>query len=324
MATAAVNLKDHVTCPVCLDIFDEPKVLKCLHTICDSCIESLQRFNTVTCPVCREISQINQVKSDFKTRALVDLYKGNDNGEQSTMKTRKTVKATSNTDPRQMSVQLCSLCKKHEIATYCCQCKVLICGPCRESHPRIPSCKDHTFGFNRYRKDQAEQLLEAVKGLPETGIGSPNEQLRFNGEVQGLEDEAIREIREAEKKAMTEVKKHHQTLIGQVQLKKFKILNTRAAKKDELKHLSLELQQRVTRYSKEMEQSAGQEVTLENILQDTLKIALFQQEINQIKERFSVRTCACRTVIHVKQQEYNDETGTKVIFKERAHRCLIQ
>ena len=315
MATAAVNLKDHVTCPVCLDVFDEPKILKCLHTICDSCIQSLQRFNTVTCPVCRENSRINQVQSDFKTRALVDLHRRNNNGEQFTK--------TSNAD-RQVSVQLCSLCRKQKIATYCCQCKLLICGPCRESHPRIPSCKDHTFDLDAYIKEQADQLLEAIKGLHDKGIGSPNEQLRFNGEVQGLEDEAIRNIREAENKAITEVKKHHETLIGQVKLKKFQILNTRAIKKDELKHLSLELQQRVTKYSKEIEQRLGQEVTSENMLQNAGKIILFQQEINQLKKRFSAETCACRTIIHVKQQEYNEETGTKVIFKEGAQGCLIQ
>lgn len=36
-----LNLAKTLECPVCLDIFDEPKLLRCGHTICDKCAKKI-------------------------------------------------------------------------------------------------------------------------------------------------------------------------------------------------------------------------------------------------------------------------------------------
>jgi pSer/pThr/pTyr-binding forkhead associated (FHA) protein len=46
-----VNLVDHVTCAVCLDLFVKPRTLACAHTFCATCIGSLK---ALSCPLCRQ------------------------------------------------------------------------------------------------------------------------------------------------------------------------------------------------------------------------------------------------------------------------------
>jgi len=53
---------DALRCPICLDIFEEPKILPCGHSYCHECIEKLrksdgiQSASGVCCPLCRDAS----------------------------------------------------------------------------------------------------------------------------------------------------------------------------------------------------------------------------------------------------------------------------
>ncbi len=52
------SLLDLIQCPLCLEEFEEPRALPCLHTFCLSCLEQLVASNsqatTVKCPLCKE------------------------------------------------------------------------------------------------------------------------------------------------------------------------------------------------------------------------------------------------------------------------------
>lgn len=49
--------EDYLICDVCGDEYDEdhrePRVLPCLHTFCNRCLEGMVRDWTLTCPTCR-------------------------------------------------------------------------------------------------------------------------------------------------------------------------------------------------------------------------------------------------------------------------------
>ena len=54
-----VKLKEQVTCPVCLDVFKQPKILACTHAFCMNCINHLpvdlvDGDYKIYCPTCRE------------------------------------------------------------------------------------------------------------------------------------------------------------------------------------------------------------------------------------------------------------------------------
>ena len=74
-------LKKHLECPLCMDRFKEPKMLKCSHSYCLKCLqqiaESKPTSTKLTCPVCRaETSLIGKgvadLPTDFKITSLLD------------------------------------------------------------------------------------------------------------------------------------------------------------------------------------------------------------------------------------------------------------
>jgi len=63
MATSASGLRERVrsivTCSICLEDFDNPRSLSCLHTFCFKCLEDFtrsaqSRAERILCPICRE------------------------------------------------------------------------------------------------------------------------------------------------------------------------------------------------------------------------------------------------------------------------------
>ncbi|KAH7717692.1 tripartite motif-containing protein 4-like protein [Aphelenchoides avenae] len=75
------DLAKSLECPVCLDIFDEPKLLNCGHTVCQKCVDKIRTAanagpgrdgNSIKCLACGGETQIPP--EGFKTNYnLVDL-----------------------------------------------------------------------------------------------------------------------------------------------------------------------------------------------------------------------------------------------------------
>lgn len=65
-------------CDICCDHFretKEPKILtRCGHTICSDCIESIRRTsgNDISCPHCRVITRIDDIRTNFAIKGLLD------------------------------------------------------------------------------------------------------------------------------------------------------------------------------------------------------------------------------------------------------------
>ena len=55
MAGLRDKVEEHVTCSICLERLENPKVLPCLHTFCSGCIMKLEKTagGFITCPECR-------------------------------------------------------------------------------------------------------------------------------------------------------------------------------------------------------------------------------------------------------------------------------
>lgn len=62
-----------IECPVCLDIFKDPRIFKCGHTICKSCIAKSIQNDIVSCPICRKAFSMKSVNKLTKNYSLSNL-----------------------------------------------------------------------------------------------------------------------------------------------------------------------------------------------------------------------------------------------------------
>ncbi|CAL1568475.1 unnamed protein product [Knipowitschia caucasica] len=64
-----------ISCPICCDVFNNPVVLKCSHSFCESCLQQhwAQHWSRRDCPMCREVSSEEPVPS-LTLRNLCEAY----------------------------------------------------------------------------------------------------------------------------------------------------------------------------------------------------------------------------------------------------------
>ncbi|CAH1774584.1 unnamed protein product [Owenia fusiformis] len=73
--------QDLIECKICLEVMKTPKVLNCLHTFCEGCIEDLGRKmdqkDDISCPVCRNVTTlppggVKALRANFLINTLQD------------------------------------------------------------------------------------------------------------------------------------------------------------------------------------------------------------------------------------------------------------
>ena len=77
---AAMDVKkatDSLTCPVCYQIFKNPKYLPCHHSYCEKCLEKMQVQSKIICPECRREATVpaggvKDFDNNFLINRLVD------------------------------------------------------------------------------------------------------------------------------------------------------------------------------------------------------------------------------------------------------------
>ena len=77
------NLREEVSCPVCTNVYTDPKHLPCLHTFCLHCLKHWHRTShgrdTIRCPKCQAISRVPEsgdlkdLPTSFYLNGLIDV-----------------------------------------------------------------------------------------------------------------------------------------------------------------------------------------------------------------------------------------------------------
>ena len=127
------DLAKEITCPVCQDHFQEPKILPCCHVYCKGCVQKLAwragANQPFACPECRSDTFLPQNDPDQLTTAffvnrLIELHS-------------KMEKAHGKVEA------LCELCAGNKATAFCRQCAEFICDKCTEAHHRMKTFAGH-------------------------------------------------------------------------------------------------------------------------------------------------------------------------------------
>ena len=127
------NLKEEVSCSVCMQLYTNPKQLPCLHIFCLECLNNLARTSArngkIKCPLCqREVSvpesgTLETLPNCFHMKNLLDIL---------AIKECNTAKVT------------CDNCeRKSEEAAYCFHCGKFWCNECMNAHNIFRENRDH-------------------------------------------------------------------------------------------------------------------------------------------------------------------------------------
>ncbi|XP_069474569.1 tripartite motif-containing protein 59-like isoform X2 [Ambystoma mexicanum] len=88
------NLEEELTCCICYNIYEDPRVLPCSHTFCRNCLENVVQASSnysiwrpirlpLKCPTCRSIAElppggIGTLPANFALRAIIEKYSKED------------------------------------------------------------------------------------------------------------------------------------------------------------------------------------------------------------------------------------------------------
>ena len=125
MESLLKNLKKHLECSICLDTYNQPKTISCLHTFCCQCLENHARAShkqgKFRCPECQaqidlpEGNRFDTLPTSFFHNSLLSLLVVRQSGDGSSI--------------------TCGNCKKRSSDVhYCFDCARFMCPDCLSAH----------------------------------------------------------------------------------------------------------------------------------------------------------------------------------------------
>jgi len=173
MATAASISTDRTTCPICLELFDNPKGLPCFHAFCLKCLQ--RQFNDkspgdeASCPMCRKDFRIppdglGGLQHHFYVQEMMD---------------ERNMRPDSN-------------CDKHgdkQVELYCHDCNENFCLTCLTAVHR-----SHNYGeirevadsFRQSINDDDERIVSAISCVQEQSGQTKRSEEEFLSEVEDV------------------------------------------------------------------------------------------------------------------------------------------
>ncbi|XP_050983434.1 nuclear factor 7, brain [Labeo rohita] len=179
---------EELSCPVCCEIFKNPVILSCSHSICKKCLQQFWKTRTTQeCPVCRKRSSREEPPCNLALKNLCDSLIKEQNESRSSG-----------------SEEICSL-HSEKLKLFCLEDKQPACLVCRDSEKHV----NHTFR-------PISEVLSPHKEELNTALTSLQNKLKHAEEMKEECDETVQHIKSqaehTERQIKEEFEKLHQFL----------------------------------------------------------------------------------------------------------------
>ena len=153
---SAVEVKkaqNNLTCPVCYQLFKNPKYLPCYHSYCEGCLEKMQVQSKIICPECRKEAKVpaggvKELPNNFFINRLVDdlILKKKVDGEQEVK---------------------CDECDEDDpVVSFCPECNSFLCHACNDHHKRNKRYRGHGVVPLTELKSNKDAPIQAKMKIP--------------------------------------------------------------------------------------------------------------------------------------------------------------
>ena len=144
------DLEDEITCAICHEHYQEPKVLSCCHYYCKQCIYRLALRTGLdkpfSCPECRKDTTLPQggvdnLQAAFFVNRLKQVHS-------------KLERATGEVEAK------CEMCSEDNAEAFCRHCMMFICAECVKQHKKLKVFAGHkTSSLDKLKEGGAREFI---------------------------------------------------------------------------------------------------------------------------------------------------------------------
>src|SRR6218665_1595085 len=204
------QLREITECPICMNVFTDPRILPCIHTFCFECLrhtsEATQKNSgdNMPCPLCRKVfiipaDGVNGVQKNFFMENLLD------------------VKTT---------IQVGKSCTKHihkPLDHYCAECRKTVCVLCFFESHKLHDCKEVNKVDKEFRQTIKSKAMKISTYTNEMLLMKTNNDKRQSDLFKEI-NEAEKEIQERNKELKDMIDRHTGSLLDELSVIKSKHL----------------------------------------------------------------------------------------------------
>ena len=153
------NTTQYNICQYCDNIYQDPRILSCLHSYCLQCITKLHVEGTtsIACPTCNQSTTI----PDGGVSSLPRNVRLSEETKQD-----KIIRKVTSTSPPP-----CDSCDESSPIAYCTECDELLCNVCYDAHQRLKKSRSHSSFTLKEAQSMSRNKL--IKMLPSSSSSSP-------------------------------------------------------------------------------------------------------------------------------------------------------
>ena len=124
------DIEKEIECGICLMQIKSAKLLNCLHTFCENCLDRITKRGFISCPYCHAITELPEegvkgLSPNFFFNRIADI-----------------INTKTGSKPTEESI--CGNCDCGQtVQFYCDDCKHFLCGSCTDCHNKMKFLSGH-------------------------------------------------------------------------------------------------------------------------------------------------------------------------------------